>query len=149
MLMLILSVGKERYAMECKYVLQVLQNADLMPVTQFSQEVLGLLNYHGVPVPIIDLTYLLSSSYSKDFLASRIILCKNPSDSSLVGFVAEEVTQAMNFEESNFAASNQSLQKFPFLGGMMTREDGIITLIYTDQLVNFVEKNLINQKPTL
>jgi chemotaxis signal transduction protein len=73
-LLLLFSAGEPLYAMESKDVVEIIPRVSLRPVLNLPNYVLGLFNYHGAVVPVIDLSFLIQNRPSGQNLSSRIIM---------------------------------------------------------------------------
>ena len=58
MLFLVFQIGKDRYAIEASQVVEVLPLVNVKHVPQAVVGVAGIFDYHGAPVPLIDLAEL-------------------------------------------------------------------------------------------
>src|SRR3954470_15864048 len=106
MLFLMFQIGEDRYALEAKQVIEVLPMVHLKRIPQAPPEVAGIFNYHGAPVPAIDLTTLALGRPSAVRMSTRIILTHYPLESDrkhLLGLLAEQVMETVQRPETDFA----------------------------------------------
>ncbi len=91
MLFLLFSLGRERYALEARRVLEVLSLMRLEPLPQAPRGVVGMIRYRGRPVPAVDLSELKLGYPAARRPGSRIVLthCPDPTANDLVGLVTE------------------------------------------------------------
>jgi chemotaxis-related protein WspB len=141
MLMLLIYIGNERFAFGCDQVIEVIPRVHLKKIAHTPSYVAGMLNFRGVPVPVIDLCMLLEDRPCIDRLHSRIILLKYPGEAgthSMLGLMAERVTQSVHHESKEFIDSGIRTKEAPFLDGVLTDKDGIIQMILLNQLFEMV-----------
>src|SRR5437762_463613 len=114
MLMLLVHVGDDRYVFECSNVIEVIPKVNLKPINYTPPYVAGLLNFRGVPIPVIDLCCLIEGRPSNNRLHTRIVLLKIPlpdGEEYLVGLLAERVLQTVNLKKNAFVKSGVHLKE--------------------------------------
>ena len=95
-LSLLLSVGKQRYALPCLKIKEVIPDVDLEPEPRAPSWLAGLLNYRGAITPVIDLCQLVSDIRCTDRLSSRIVVFEHAGADGATrqaGLLAERVTE--------------------------------------------------------
>jgi len=95
-LSLLLSVGKQRYAVPCLRVKEVIPDVDLEPEPRAPPWLAGLFNYRGAITPVIDLCQLVSDLPCADRLSSRIVVFDHTGADGRTrsaGLLAERVTE--------------------------------------------------------
>ena len=98
MLLLLFTLGNHRYALEARKVIEVVPLAELKAVPRAPHFVAGILNYRGVPVPVLDLTQMNQASPSRACMSTRIILVNYITDNAtphILGLMAERVTETV------------------------------------------------------
>src|ERR1700723_1722047 len=138
MLFLIFQLGKDRYALEAGQVAEVLPLIDFKRIPNAPPGVAGVFNYHGVAVPLIDLTELALGRSSQVKMSTRIVLIhylKKSGQRHLLGLIAESVTETLTLPEGDFVESGVTTGNAPYLGSVMTSKDGIIQRIDSSRLL--------------
>lgn len=108
MLMLLFQIANERYALECRRVVEVIPMVSLRKIYRVPDYVAGILNYRGKLVPAIDLCQLIQGQKSRYALSTRIMIIhyhlRNHHDrmhletsSHLLGIIAEQVTEILQY----------------------------------------------------
>ena len=99
MLLLLFSTHKERYAINCEHITEVIPFLDLQPIPMTPPYVAGAVNYRGTPLPIINLSQLLDGSDCRNMLSTRIILIDYEIDrirgKMTIGLLAEKVIETI------------------------------------------------------
>jgi chemotaxis-related protein WspB len=98
----------------------------------------GLLNYRSRIIPVLDLRQLIAGSPCPPALSTRIIVVECISDGQprLIGLRAEQVTEAVRREESDFAPSGLHIDGAPYLGGVAIDEHGMLQMLLIDELLH-------------
>jgi chemotaxis-related protein WspB len=78
MLYMLFSIVGDRYALPAKEIVEAIPVAALKKVPGAPAYLAGLLNYHGQPVPVIDLSAMVMDIPSQQRLSTRILLVHNP-----------------------------------------------------------------------
>jgi chemotaxis-related protein WspB len=138
MLFLLFQLGKDRYALEAGHVVEVLPLINFKQIPHAPTGVAGVFNYHGAPVPLIDLTELALGRPSQGKMSTRIVLINYVGDSGkkhLIGLVAEYVTETVQKAECDFVDSGVAAPDSPYLGSVMTDKSGVIQRIEVNRLL--------------
>jgi len=145
MLLLVFHVKGDCYAIDSADVKEILPLLTLQSIAQAPEYVVGLLNYRGNSVPVIDLSLFLKDQKSKQFYNSRIIIVNYVSQygKGLLGLVAENVTNVMRQDANKLKPSGVKLNTSPYLGKLVLGENGMIQTIelkklLTQELVNLL-----------
>lgn len=139
MLFVLFQLGKDRYALEASRVVEVLPRVDLKDLPCAPRGVVGLLNYRGNPVPVIDLSQMATGCPASDRLSTRVILVEWLGHGGTVhrlGLIAERATETMKLEESDFVSPGVSVPEAPYLGTVSTSENGILQRVIIERLLS-------------
>ena len=138
MLFLLFQLGNDRYALEAGQVIEVVPLIRFKQIPHAPSGVAGIFNYHGIPVPLIDMTDLALGRPSQSKMSTRIVLVNYIEDSGtkkLIGVLAENVTETIERAECDFVASGVAATDAPYLGPIATDESGIIQRIEIRRLL--------------
>lgn len=136
MKILVFTIGPDRYALPLAALARVVPVAGLKQVALAPPFVAGLLDLHGVPVPVIDLSRLAGFTPEQLWFDSRIILADYPladGASALVGMLAEHVIGVDTIDPAQLLASG--IDGAPFLGQVISRPQGLLQLMQVAQLL--------------
>jgi len=137
MLMLLLSVGDDLYAIESAAVVEVIPRVSLRKVHHVPEYVAGLFQYRGAIVPVIDLCHLIRGTPSRFCLSTRIIMVSYPRldrTPQYLGLVAEKITETFKKPQTELVNSGIRVKEAPYLGGILMNEKGIIQYIHLEKL---------------
>jgi chemotaxis-related protein WspB len=150
MLFLLFELGKDRYALDVRQIAEVLPLVEVKQVPRAPHAMVGLLNYRGAPVPVIDLTQMTLGRWSARRLSTRIVLVNYPDPTGrthLLGLIAERATQTARHEQSAFVASGITNGGAPYLGPVVTDARGLLQWIDVQTLLPPSFRDLLFQEP--
>ncbi|MEH2136022.1 chemotaxis protein CheW [Nostoc sp.] len=156
MLMLLLSIGNERYAIESRQVVEVIPFVLLKTLPHQPEYIAGVFNYRGRIVPVIDLCRLMRSKPSSEYLSTRIVLVNYWGNNTelkapyILGLITEQIVETLHKSEVEFVDSNIQIDTAPYLGNMIVDDQGMIQclrieyLLSEAQQVNLLPESLYN-----
>ena len=139
MLFLLFQLGNDRYALDSSRVVEVLPLLDLKKIPQAPRGVAGIFNYHGQPVPTVDLSELTLGRPAGERLSTRIILMNYSGDDGkdhLLGLIAEHATEMIRRNKNDFTDAGVKLRAAPFLGPVLADDKGVVQLIHEEKLLS-------------
>ncbi|WP_455376661.1 chemotaxis protein CheW [Kaarinaea lacus] len=139
-------VGNNRFVLPASDVIGIVPLATLHDVPRAPEYVAGILNYHGLSVPVIDMTRLMAGTNTELRLSARIVLLKVklPDNSeNIVGLLAEKVTEVMRLFESEFKKSGVQNNDTKYLGDVITDEYGILQRLNVSELLPKTAKKML------
>jgi chemotaxis-related protein WspB len=146
MLALAFHLGKDRFALRCADVVEVVPRVELRDIPHAPPYIPGMFTYRGAVVPVIDLCLLLWNKPCANRMSSRIILVRHPpapASGRVIGLYAERVTEAVHLDASRAAPPGIDIPEAPYLGevyfapradGSRGDEQGMIQLVRLEQL---------------
>src|SRR5437764_873807 len=108
MLLLLFYLGSDRHALDASKIVEILPLIAIQKVLGSPPGVAGMINYHGVLVPVVDLSELVIGRPAASRLSTRIIVARYSDEHGklhLLGLVAERATETMRCELGDFASS--------------------------------------------
>jgi chemotaxis-related protein WspB len=138
MLFLLFRLGKDRYALQASRVLEVLPLVELRPIPDAPKGVAGLFNFHGRPVPAVDLSELTLGRPSDQRLSTRIIVINHPDGQGALhplGLIAEHATEIIRRDQRQFHEPGHKLGGAPYLGPVLMDSGGVIQWIHEQRLL--------------
>lgn len=139
MLTLICYIGKDRYAIEARRVVEVVPLVELKAIARSPEYVAGLLNYRGQIIPVIDLSQLLTSQPSRPVLSTRIIIVEYKSDNQtpyLLGLIAERLSDTLDIATREWINPGIQLDEAQYLGDIITDDQGMIQYLQVESLLS-------------
>jgi chemotaxis-related protein WspB len=139
MLFLVFHVGEDRYAIDAAQAVEVLPLVRWKRVPGAPAGVAGVFNYHGAPVPLIDLSELMTKQPSRSWMSTRIIVVNRSMVSTgarkLLGLLAEKVTETLRDTKDDFQHSAITGGDTPYLGRIAIRPEGMIQRLDVENLL--------------
>ena len=150
MLFLLFQMGKDRYALEASRVVEVLPMLALKQLPQSPNGFAGLFNYHGRPVPVLDLCQLTIGQPAAERLSTRIILIHCPDGRGrqrLLGLIAEHATEMLRRNPRDFVDPGFKSKDAPYLGPVLLDPKGAIQWIHEQHLLSEHVRNVLFAEP--
>ena len=142
MLFLLFQLGGARYALDTTAVVEVVPRVTWRPVLRAPAGVVGLLDYHGAPVPVLDLCELATGQPAPESYSTRLILVRTPAAGDpaeggggrIVGLLAERATSLLQRQPADFARADLAASDGPFHGPVTTDGDGFVHRVCLETL---------------
>jgi chemotaxis-related protein WspB len=138
MLFLLFQMGDDRYALDVLQVAEVLPLVRVKVIPQAPAWVAGIIDYHGAPVPLIDLCQLALGCPARRRFGTRIILVNyrdHEGTPHLLGLLAERATEIMRRDPTDFVVSGVGNDPAPYLGSLAVDVRGMVQWITVDKLL--------------
>lgn len=136
MKVLVFYIGPERYALRLAAISRVLPVAQLKAIALAPPWVAGLLDLHGEPVPVIDLSRLAGVTPEQIWFDTRIVLADYALPGGAVaciGLLAEHVIGVQ--EIALDALRDPGVAGAPFMGQVASGAQGMLQLVDIGQLL--------------
>ncbi len=150
MLLLLFQLGRDRYAIDTRQVVEVLPPITAKRIPRAPACVAGLFDYHGASVPLLDLGVLGTGQPAASRLSTRIILVDYPDPrggTRLLGLLAERVTDTVQRDRSEFHSTGVVLADAPWLGPVASDSRGMLQWIELGQLLDDDLQALLFEQP--
>ncbi|MFQ5469540.1 MAG: chemotaxis protein CheW [Gammaproteobacteria bacterium] len=148
MIFLVFKIGSDRYVVEAKKVVEIVPMVNLKQLPGSASHVLGLMNYRGLPVPVIDLGRFSQEKNAEKNMSTRIIVLNHFDEKNnpfTIGVVAEDVTETIDRDLSQFVKSAASDSGDTLLGSVTIDGDEIIQMVDVSNLLSpDVTKNMLS-----
>lgn len=93
------SVNDEDYAIEIKYVIEIVRVLEITPMPDFPDYIEGVINLRGKIIPIINLRKRLGAPECEFGDKTCFVILKL--DEKLIGFVVDSISEVMDITEEN------------------------------------------------
>lgn len=138
MLFLLMKLDGDRYALEARQVVQVLPLLQIKKIPHAPPGIAGAVDYRGAPVPVVDLSELMLQRPAPHELSTRIVMVHYPGIEGamhLLGLVAENATEVIRREPSEFVPAGVDSPEGRYLGPVVTDAGGIIQWIRAQDIL--------------
>lgn len=136
MKVLVFHLGADRYGLPLRQVRRVLPLLELKGIPLAPDSVAGLMNLHGDPVPVIDLSRIGGGAPSRLHFDTRIVVVDYTApDGALhaLGLMAERVQGVQDVAQQDLAPSG--VQAADFLGRVAGDAHGMVQLVEVNALL--------------
>ena len=131
MKVLAFSIGPDRYGSRLRAIARVLPVVEVKQVPLAPPYVAGLMDLHGAPVPVIDLSRLAGFTPDAVWFDTRIVLVDYGPHQ--LGLLAEHVIGIEAIDDATLADSG--VDGAPFLGQVASSAAGMLQLVQVDDLL--------------
>jgi chemotaxis-related protein WspB len=132
-LYLIFKVGPLGYALPARLVEEVVPAVPARPLAGMPGYVLGVIDYRGRSLPVVDLGLMLGRGACASFYSTRIVVVRL--GEHWLGLRAEEVTSSMRLTDSQFQPAGVAQPGAPFLGPVADVEGQLFQRVDPEQLL--------------
>lgn len=136
---LIFSLHDTRYAIATKAVTEIFLLPELTPVVEAPADVVGLLNFHSVFVPVMHLDLRFGHKFDRCHLTDSVIVTE--SQGLQVGLIVNQVETVNDIDDQYIQADlsygrDRNINQ-AFINGVINLDDEIIILLNVDNLVRY------------
>jgi chemotaxis-related protein WspB len=136
MLLLVLQVGGDRYALDAREIVEVLPMVTIDPLPLSKEGFAGMLEYRGTSVPVVDVSQRLYNRTTRRRLSTRVVIVRHPaSDSRLLGLLVEKATETMRREPTDFIETGAGNEVAAHLGPMTRDAQGLVHRLELERLI--------------
>lgn len=136
MKLLVFHIGDDRYGLRLREVVRVVPLLELKQLPLAPAPVVGLMDFHGASVPVVDLCLACGQASAQDHFDTRIIVVdyRAPEGSThMLGLRAERVLGVQQIDTAQLTASG--VKAAPFLGQVAGDSQGMLQLVELEQLL--------------
>lgn len=134
---LVMDVAGRRFGLAAANVERVIHAVDVAPLPDAPEAILGVINVHGTPVPVIDLRVRLSLSRRSVGLRDRFALVRTPL--RLVAVAADAVEGTAAIPEDAVADAAPLVTGACLIRGIAAAPGGLVYLYDADALLSPAE----------
>lgn len=133
-LYLALRIGGDQYVIDTAHVVEVIPLVRLKALPGAPHGTAGMLNYHGAPVPVVDLNQIATGSPTSRRLMTRIVVVRyaeddgegHNGDGELLGLLVPEATDVLRVDPERFEPLGIASERAPYLGPVLPTADGAL-----------------------
>lgn len=122
---------------------------ELTPIPEAPRDIIGVVNLRGEILPVMDINIRFGYEGEDYHISDSVIVLK--SGDLRVGIVVNNVQDVKNIEEDSISAEisigRDSIlnQKRKFIAGIARKEENIIVILDSDNLIHYIEKQNIEE----
>jgi chemotaxis-related protein WspB len=137
-LYLLFRLGTDRYALRTEAIVEVLPLITWRQLPQVPPDIRGIIDYHGVAVPVLDLQSLALGTPVELRMAARIVVVDYPGgdgERRLLGLLVQEATGFIRRGEEEFTDSPVR-SGAPYAGPITLHETQMVQRVELEQMVS-------------
>jgi len=138
MVYLLIQIGADRYALEAAALAAVLPRVHLKQIPLAAPGVAGVFNYHGHPVPVVDLSAMALGVPAEESMSTRLVLVhyrRSDGPERLLGLLAEKAIDTARYPKEDFQDPGVTAPQAPYLGPVIHDAHGIVQLLELERLL--------------
>lgn len=152
MLLILFKVGDFEYGLASESIVEIVPNIKLIHIPGAPNYVVGVFNYRGDIVPVVDLAALLNGAPSRERLSTRIAVYKiktKKGEKLEIGLMAESMTDTLEVDKSFLQQNKNAASKESGLGLVLQYENKYIQYLELERLIkeHDLESLLKKQNP--
>ena len=133
---LIFSLHHTRYAIAAELIAEIFLLPELIPVAEAPPDIIGLLNFHSLYIPVMHLDLRFGRQFEQCHLSDSVIVVE--SSSLQIGVIVHQVETVIEIDDRYIQADldygRQNIDR-AFIRGIIDLDDEMIILLDTDNLV--------------
>ncbi len=134
MLFIVFQLGEDRYALDARQLVEILPLMQVKRLPLAPAGVSGMLEYHGVALPVIDLTALTFGHPAAERISTRVLIVELANGRRLA-LVAERANELLQREPGDFAETGVAVDAAPYLGPVARDARGLVQWVRPEQLL--------------
>ena len=135
-----------RYVLSISDVVEIIPYVKLTALPNLPDYLVGLCNYRGFSVPVIDLCSLFLKRPCNKKLSTRIIVVEigeGNSPDKMVGLMVEKATEIVKVEDENFMDAGVYGDDLPYLGPVMADSTGLVSRIQPAEIISQIDTKIL------
>jgi chemotaxis-related protein WspB len=146
MLFLVFELDGDRYALETRQLIEVLPFVNLKRLSKAPPGIAGMFDYHGLPVPAVDLSEVFLGRAALRRVSTRMVIVNYPGDEDAprpLGLITERATTTVRLDAAQFSETGVSHGDTPSLGPVARDAHGLIQWLTVSQLLPPAVRNVL------
>jgi chemotaxis-related protein WspB len=135
MLFIIFQLGRDRYALDARELVEILPLAHVKRLPHAPTGIAGMLDYHGITLPVVDLSELALGRAATERISTRILIVEYGAGRRLA-LIAERANEMLQREARDFVTSEVAVANAPYLGPVTGDTRGIVQWIAPQKLLS-------------
>jgi purine-binding chemotaxis protein CheW len=133
-MLLVFCLADQRCALPLKCVERVIRSVEISPLPRAPEIVSGLINIHGMAVPVLNIRELFHLPDIEITLSDQIIIAHTLS--RLVAIPVNEVNGISEYEDQDFITSEELFPGIKYLEGVVKLKEGIVYIYDLGRLLS-------------
>ncbi len=139
----VFSVDDRRFALYMQNVQRVIQAVDVVSIPRTPEYVLGIINYHGELLPVINIRKIFQLNEKDIDLNDKFMIVK--SSMRTISLWVDSIEDIIDIDEEDIVKSEKIMRGIKYVDGILKFENGMILLHDLDQFLTIEEVGLLKQ----
>lgn len=142
MSLLVFSLSGQPCGLPLSCIERVVRVVEIAPLPKAPEIVMGLINFRGLPVPVLDIRKLFGMPEGEITLDTQIIIARTKKRP--VALLVDYATGVAAYGAEDATASEQIFPDIGYLGGVAKLKDGIVYIYDLDRFLTLEEEAVID-----
>ncbi len=130
---LLVCLNDGRYTIPLEAVLRIVKPPEIFPMPDTPEFVLGVANYSGEVLPVVDLKRVLRVPSPGDETARKLVVCRH--QHVKVGFLVDDVIDAFDVDRARVKADTARVREGEFISGEFVTERDAVAMIDVAKII--------------
>jgi chemotaxis-related protein WspB len=138
MLLLIFQAGGQTYGLDTRPVVEVTPYPECTPLAHAPPYLVGLAQWRGRTIPVIDLSALIAGTSAPALLSTRLVVVDyvpSKGHACPLGLVAEKAVEILAFDPSSLELRKVGIPGAPYLSGTLEYAGRLIQRVTVNELL--------------
>jgi len=132
-----------RFALSVSIVERIIRAVEATPLPKAPDIVSGIINLHGLVVPLFDIRKRFGLPAREVELSDQIIIAA--ARNRTISILVDSVDNVMDIPEEKIVASDQVLTDLPYVDGIVKTVDGMIIIHDLDRFLSIHEEKTLSE----
>jgi chemotaxis-related protein WspB len=140
-LYLVVQLGADRYALDAAQVTEIVPLVRLKALPGGPRGAVGLMNYRGESLPVVDLNLLAADRPTPVTGSARIVVVRyaatsGASGGGALGLLVPDARETVRLDPASFSAPGVAADGAPYLGDVVATADGVLQRVTVNALMS-------------
>lgn len=134
-----------RFAINTLSVIRIIHLVDIIPLPKAPEIVLGVINMHGMIIPVVNIRERFHLKERKPVINDKIVIVQseNWAEKRGLGIIVDEVNDVIEYDESKLIAPEQIISGIGYVEGVLKLQDGIVLIHDINKFLSIEEDEAI------
>ncbi|MCX8026668.1 MAG: chemotaxis protein CheW [Thermodesulfovibrionales bacterium] len=144
--LLVYRIDEIRYAIPIHLVKKVIRMVEITPIPQASDKIMGIINYYGEVVPIINMRIVLNLKQRDIDISDQILIVRT--EERTIGLWIDEVINIEQYPIDDIVNTSKTLKSdehvLDALKGCIRLDDGLIVIHSVETFISGSDRQILN-----
>jgi chemotaxis-related protein WspB len=139
-LYLVIQLGRDRYALDASQVTEIVPLVRVKSLPGAPRGAVGLMNYRGVSLPVVDLNLLATGGITPVSGATRIVVVRyaapqQADGGGALGLLVPDTRETLRLDPDSFSPPGVAADGAPYLGDVLATPEGVLQRVTVNALM--------------